>query len=52
MPNEIITHSKGKGYTATIVRPVLTEEERQRRIEVAKQALINFALATGVGRKK
>ena len=41
-----------KGYTATVVRPVLTEEERQRRIEEAKQALIRFAIATGMGAKK
>jgi hypothetical protein len=41
-----------KGYTATIIRPDLTEEERQRRIAEAKKALVSFAINTGMGAKR
>lgn len=39
----ITTVHKGKGYIARVHKPILTEEERARRIKVVKEALIEFA---------
>lgn len=39
----ITTVHRGKGYIARVHKPILTEEERARRIEVVKEALIEFA---------
>lgn len=39
----ITTVHKGKGYTAIIHKPILTPEERAKRIKVVEEALIEFA---------
>ena len=42
----ITTVHKGKGYIARVHKPILTEEERARRIKEVEKALIEFAKAT------
>ena len=44
----VVKEYKGKGYTATIRKPILTKEEREKREEECRQALIKFALETGI----
>lgn len=42
----ITTVHKGKGYIARVHKPILTEEERARRIKEVEKALIEFAIET------
>ena len=42
----ITTEYKGNGYIARVHKPILTEEERARRIKEVEKALIEFAKAT------
>ena len=44
----VVKEYKGKGFTATIRKPILTDEEREKREEECKKALVKFALETGI----
>ena len=37
-----VTERKGKGYKATIIRPILSEEERLKREAVIRSALVQY----------
>ena len=43
----ITTVHKGKGYIARVHKPILTPEEREKRVKEVEKALIEFAIATG-----
>lgn len=47
----ITTEYKGKGYIARVHKPILTEEERAKRIKEIEKALIEFAIETGMVRE-
>ena len=38
-----VTEYKEEGYTARVYRPILTREEREKRLQDAKDALIQYA---------
>lgn len=40
----ITTEYKGNGYVCRIHKPILTEEERARRLKEVEKALIEFAI--------
>lgn len=44
MDTYITTVHKGKGYTAIIHKPILTPEERARRLKEVEKALVEFAI--------
>ena len=43
MDTYITTEYRGKGYIARVHKPILTPEERAKRIKVVEEALIEFA---------
>ena len=42
----ITTEYKGNGYIARVHKPILTPEERAKRMKEIEKALIEFAIAT------
>ena len=41
-----VTEHKGNGYIARIHRPILTEEERKKREDEVRRALVRFYIET------
>lgn len=39
---------KGKGFIVRVHKPILTEEENNKRIENVKESLVNFAKETKI----
>lgn len=46
MPEYEVIPIKGKNYTGRVLRPILTAEERKRREEEVKKALVEFWINT------